>query len=151
MLFFFIQFEISSACYYINSKIAMSIAKIIVATVCISLVAAGLYPNTDVIELGPTYATDINEGLWFIKYYISGCGGCHSMKEVWKKTATALKGTVRVAGIDLQEHKADVARLTGFPTIRFMVNGKIQDQYKGDRTVEAFSKFALDNLKKYEE
>ena len=73
------------------------------------------------------------------------------MKDIWKQTATALKGTVRVAGIDLQEHKANVPKLSGFPTIRFIADGKILDQYKGERSVDLFSKFALNNLNKYEE
>jgi len=73
------------------------------------------------------------------------------MKDAWKETSTALRGKVRVAEIDLKGHRIDVPHLTGFPTIRWIVNGNIEDQYHRETTMEAFSKFAFEKLKKQKE
>ena len=106
----------------------MGLHKLIVVTICLCLVSALLYDDSDVIELtADNYAKEINEGVWFIKYYISGCGGCHMMVDAWKETATALLGKVRVAAIDLKGAGVSVPKLRGFPTIRFMINGAIDD------------------------
>lgn len=134
----------------------MTLGKLIVAALCISLVtsaAAGLFLNSDVIELdSATYKEHGHEGVWFIMYYITGCRGCHMVADTWKTTATNLKGKVRVAALDLQAQKADVAALRGFPTIRFLVNGQFREENVAvERTPVALTDYALGRLKQLQD
>lgn len=46
------------------------------------------------------------------------------MAPEWEKAAGALKGIVNVAAIDASGQNINVPGLQGFPTIRFLVDGK---------------------------
>ena len=61
----------------------------------------------------------------------------------WEKLGTALKGEVSVGKVDCTKEipVCTAFAVRGYPTIKLLSQGKYFD-YKGARTVEAFSEFA---------
>lgn len=130
----------------------MKLARTLAVLLCVWLASANLFENSDVVDFNKEgYESQIKEGTWFIVYYISGCRGCHMMKDAWKETAKALKGQVRVAALDLQRFPIGVERLNGFPTIRWLVDGTIVNQYTGERTTKDLVAYATNMLQKTEQ
>lgn len=69
------------------------------------------------------------------------------MAPEWEKAARALKGIVQLAALDAGSEKVDVQGIQGFPTIRFLVDGK-EEAYQGGRNARDFVTFALEKVKK---
>jgi protein disulfide-isomerase A6 len=80
--------------------------------------------NSPVIGLTSENYQQVNQGIWFVEYYASWCGHCRNMAPEWEKAASALQGIVQVAAIDAGAQKINVEGVQGFPTIRFLIDGK---------------------------
>ena len=95
--------------------------------------------DSGVVELDPTnwpigtpkHADDV----WLVEFYAPWCGHCQKLAPEYGKAAKALKGIVRVAAVNADEHKQFAQRfgVKGFPTIRFFRHGETGngEEYSG--------------------
>eukprot|EP00879_Flechtneria_rotunda_P019627 GHRR01020623.1.p1 GENE.GHRR01020623.1~~GHRR01020623.1.p1 ORF type:complete len:286 (+),score=88.15 GHRR01020623.1:1338-2195(+) len=80
-----------------------------------------------------------------VEFYAPWCGHCQQLAPRWKKVASSLKGVVKVAAINCDEHKAlcQVQGIRGYPSIKALAPGSSQWQdYQGDRSAAAISNWA---------
>uniref|UniRef100_A0A673YWH5 Protein disulfide-isomerase A6 n=1 Tax=Salmo trutta TaxID=8032 RepID=A0A673YWH5_SALTR len=118
------------------------------------LMAQGFYSaNDDVVELNPSnFNREVlqSDSLWIIEFYAPWCGHCQSLTADWKKTATALKGIVKVGAVDADQHKSLGGQygVRGFPSIKiFGANKSKPDDYQGGRSSQAIVDAALNTLR----
>uniref|UniRef100_A0A673YWF3 Protein disulfide-isomerase A6 n=1 Tax=Salmo trutta TaxID=8032 RepID=A0A673YWF3_SALTR len=109
--------------------------------------------NDDVVELNPSnFNREVlqSDSLWIIEFYAPWCGHCQSLTADWKKTATALKGIVKVGAVDADQHKSLGGQygVRGFPSIKiFGANKSKPDDYQGGRSSQAIVDAALNTLR----
>nr|XP_029486815.1 protein disulfide-isomerase A6-like [Oncorhynchus nerka] len=118
------------------------------------LMAQGFYSAADdVVELNPSnFNREVlqSDSLWLIEFYAPWCGHCQSLTADWKKTATALKGIVKVGAVDADQHKSLGGQygVKGFPSIKiFGANKNKPDDYQGGRSSQAIVDGALNTLR----
>uniref|UniRef100_A0A8C8F2P8 Protein disulfide-isomerase A6 n=1 Tax=Oncorhynchus tshawytscha TaxID=74940 RepID=A0A8C8F2P8_ONCTS len=108
--------------------------------------------SDDVVELNPSnFNREVlqSDSLWLIEFYAPWCGHCQSLTADWKKTATALKGIVKVGAVDADQHNSLGGQYSvrGFPTIKiFGANKNKPDDYQGGRNSQAIVDGALNAL-----
>nr|KAG5692877.1 hypothetical protein BaRGS_002312 [Batillaria attramentaria] len=125
------------------------------SVVLLSLVAGTLamYGNDDVVELTPSnFHNKVIQGdeLWLVEFYAPWCGHCQALAPEWKKAASALKGVVKVAAVNADEHGGLGSQygVRGFPTIKFFGDDKFKPlDYQGQRTANAIVDYALSQAK----
>uniref|UniRef100_A0A8C5QDW3 Protein disulfide-isomerase A6 n=1 Tax=Leptobrachium leishanense TaxID=445787 RepID=A0A8C5QDW3_9ANUR len=125
------------------------------AVVCTLLVAANCFysANDDVVELTPSnFNREVlqSDSLWLVEFYAPWCGHCKTLTAEWKKTATALKGIVKVGAVDADQHQSLGGQygIRGFPTIKiFGANKNKPDDYQGGRTSAAIVDGAINALR----
>ena len=91
----------------------------------------------------------------FVKIYSPNCGHCQAMQTDWDKLESNyyLKKLniaiieVRNDALDLMNHST-IKNVSGFPTMRLVVNGKIKQEYDGGRTTNDMINFIKENLGK---
>lgn len=88
----------------------------------------------------------VYKGVWLVEFYAPWCGHCQRLAPEYEKAAKALKGMARIAAINADSEKVNVA-IQGFPTIKFFVDGKMSD-YNGERTAKGIVDFILSEYKK---
>jgi len=86
----------------------------------------------------------------FVKFYAPWCGHCKKMKPDWDKLMTefADSKTALVAEVDCTaggKSLCDEVGVRGYPTLKYGDPNNMED-YKGGRTLDAFKKFAEENL-----
>lgn len=123
------------------------IKKILLVAVVLAVSHAFYESGSAVVSLTADNYKQVEQGIWFVEYFANWCGHCRNMAPEWEKAAEALKGIVNMGAIDASVHKINVQGIQGFPTIRFLINGKEKD-YKGGRSARDFVAFALDEVKK---
>ncbi|KAL8569960.1 hypothetical protein ACOMHN_056392 [Nucella lapillus] len=117
--------------------------------------AESLYqPGKDsVIELSGTnfhFRVTNSFDIWIVEFYAPWCAHCQALAPEWKKVATALKGIVRVAAINAEEHQAISGQynLPGIPAIKlFGVNKSTPIDYEGQRTTKDIVEFCMKYIK----
>lgn len=117
--------------------------------------ATTLYSGkSDVIDLNPTTFTSRvvdSDDIWIVEFYAPWCGHCKSLAPEYSKAASALKGIVKVGGVNSDEHKSlgGEFQVRGFPTIKiFGLNKKSPSDYEGPRTAQGIIDAAFKELKK---
>ncbi|KAM3861061.1 protein disulfide-isomerase A6 [Diretmus argenteus] len=120
----------------------------------LALAVQGFYSaSDDVVELNPSnFNREVvqSDSLWLIEFYAPWCGHCQSLTADWKKTATALKGIVKVGAVDADQHKSLGGQygVRGFPTIKiFGANKNKPEDYQGGRSSQAIVDGALNSLR----
>ncbi|XP_041360627.1 protein disulfide-isomerase A6 homolog [Gigantopelta aegis] len=109
--------------------------------------------SDDVIELTPANFNKKvmdSDAVWFVEFYAPWCGHCKALEPEWKKAATILKGIVRVAAVNADEHKSLGGQfgVQGFPTIKiFSKNKKAPKDYQGPRTSQGIVDGAMNEIK----
>lgn len=109
----------------------------------------GFYSNSDVIELNPqTFSSRVldSNDIWLIEFYAPWCGHCRNLVPEWTKAASALKGVVKVAAVDADQHQSLGGQygVRGFPTIKiFGANKNAPTDYQGGRTAAAIVEAGL--------
>jgi len=105
--------------------------------------ANALYSRSDdVIQLtASNFQEKVVKGdeIWIVEFYAPWCGHCKNLAPEYKKAATALKGVVKVAAVDCDEHKALAGQfgVRGFPTIKvFGANKNKPTDFNGQRTAQ---------------
>ncbi|XP_072103209.1 protein disulfide-isomerase A6 [Mobula birostris] len=109
--------------------------------------------SDDVVELSPSnFNREViqSDELWLVEFYAPWCGHCQSLAPEWKKAASALKGIVKVGGVDADKHQSLGGQygVQGFPTIKiFGLNKNKPDDYNGARSAQGITDAALNTLR----
>ena len=87
----------------------------------------------------------------FHMYYVDWCPHCHAAKPEFEKlgsTVTIGGKSVAVEAIEAEKNPEKVlGKPNGYPTIQlYSAEGKLVDEYKGDRTEAGFRSFLEDAL-----
>lgn len=122
---------------------------------CVSLTTIlCLYPSSsDVVELDESNFDKLvtnSDHVWIVEFFAPWCGHCQQLVPEYTKVAAALKGIVKVGGIDADQHKGLAGRfgVRGFPTIKIFSPGKKEgEDYRGGRTAQGLAEAALSALK----
>lgn len=93
----------------------------------------------------------------FLKYYMPGCGHCIAMEKEWEIMKYKLPNMLRSNNnIIVGEIRNDsIPRLKfhnnilGYPTIAYLNNGKLINEYNGKRTYDKLLEWILNNNKHY--
>lgn len=116
--------------------------------------ASALYSSSSgVVDLTPTnFQRDVvnSDEVWVVEFYAPWCGHCQRLVPEYQKAAQALKGVVKVGGVNADDHKslAQQFGINGFPTIKiFGLDKKKPQDYNGQRTAKAIVDFALNVAK----
>ncbi|XP_046574574.1 protein disulfide-isomerase A6 homolog [Haliotis rubra] len=122
----------------------------------VSLVAtvSCLYsPSDDVVQVTESsFDREVKnyDGIVLVEFYAPWCGHCRSLVPEWKKAAKALKGVVKVAAVDADEHKSLGGQygIRGFPTIKiFGANKNSPSDYNGGRDAQSIVNEGLSQVK----
>uniref|UniRef100_A0A4W3I6W3 Protein disulfide isomerase family A, member 6 n=1 Tax=Callorhinchus milii TaxID=7868 RepID=A0A4W3I6W3_CALMI len=116
------------------------------------LTVNALYSASDVIKL-----TSINfnveviqsDNMWLVLFYIPWNEHCQRMVQEWKKTATALKGIVKVGTIDVDKYGSMRCQygIEKIPVIKiFAANKNMPEEYNGRKTSEAITSGILKSI-----
>eukprot|EP00053_Salpingoeca_punica_P015589 m.143960 g.143960 ORF g.143960 m.143960 type:complete len:258 (-) comp16754_c2_seq2:1351-2124(-) len=134
-------------------RLSPSLLLALVVVVCAA--ATGVAAEGNVIDLTEENfehltqaSTGATTGNWFVKFYAPWCGHCKHLAPVWEELATSVKGEVNVAKVDCTKQAGLCSRfsLQGYPTLRMFSLGRMYD-YKGGRSLEDLSKYALGDFK----
>lgn len=113
--------------------------------------ASALYSSSSgVVDLTPSnFQRDVinSDEVWIVEFYAPWCGHCQQLVPEYQKAAQALKGVVKVGGVNADEHKslAQQFGIRGFPTIKiFGLDKKKPQDYNGQRTAKGIVDHALE-------
>lgn len=115
--------------------------------------ALAFYAGTDVVELTETNFDRLvvqSDEIVVVEFYAPWCGHCQQLKPEYIKLASALKGIVKVAAVNADDHKTLPGQygVRGFPTIKiFGANKRSPIDYNGQRTAQAIADAALAEAK----
>uniref|UniRef100_A0A0N7ZDR5 Protein disulfide-isomerase A6 homolog n=1 Tax=Scylla olivacea TaxID=85551 RepID=A0A0N7ZDR5_SCYOL len=116
--------------------------------------ASALYSSSSgVVDLTPAnFQRDVvnSDEVWIVEFYAPWCGHCQRLVPEYQKAAQALKGVVKVGGVNADDHKslAQQFGISGFPTIKiFGLDKKKPQDYNGQRTAKGIVDFALNVAK----
>ncbi|KXJ79087.1 hypothetical protein RP20_CCG002466 [Aedes albopictus] len=92
-----------------------------------------------------------SDEVWVVEFYAPFCGHCRNLVPEYKKAATALKGVIKVGGINCEEEQSLCGQhgVRGYPTIKiFGANKRSPVDYNGQRTAKDIAEGALAEAKK---
>jgi len=133
----------------------------IVATIVAAIVFAGVvcadddfYAGSAVEMLTPSnFDSKVlsSDSVWIVEFYAPWCGHCKNLAPEWKKAANALKGVVKIAAVNADEHRSLGSQygVQGFPTIKiFGANKKSPTDYQGERNAKSIIAAAMKEVQK---
>ena len=84
---------------------------------------------------------------WFIKFYAPWCGHCKRLEPIWNQFSEKRGHQVKIAKVDCTEsdnkNLCSNYEIDGYPTLLFIKGNKYY-KYRGERSIEALEKFALE-------
>lgn len=92
-----------------------------------------------------------NHDLWIVDFYAPWCGYCKNLVPELEKTASALKGVVKVGALNADNYVAIGERydVTSYPTIKVFGYYKSHpEDFKGERTFKSFAFLAMSAVKR---
>ncbi|XP_062554020.1 protein disulfide-isomerase A6 homolog [Armigeres subalbatus] len=114
-----------------------------------------LYSSSDdVVELNANNFDRLvvkSDEVWIVEFYAPFCGHCRNLVPEYKKAATALKGVIKVGGINCEEEQSLCGQygVRGYPTIKiFGSNKRTPVDYNGQRTAKDIAESGLAEAKK---
>lgn len=113
---------------------------------CLCVASAMYSSSSPVTQLTAKDFDKVYKGVWLVEFYAPWCGHCQRLAPEYEKAASALKGVARIAAINADSEKVNVA-IQGYPTIKFFVDGKMSD-YNGERTTKGIIDFVLGEYRK---
>ncbi|RWR99954.1 thioredoxin domain-containing protein 5-like protein [Dinothrombium tinctorium] len=106
----------------------------------------GLYELND-----ENYERFLSKGRHFIKFYAPWCGHCQRLAPIWDLLANSFQHdkSVFISKFDCDAYPAICQKyeVKGYPTLLWIVDGKVKEKYSGARTHEDLKKF-VDTKKK---
>ena len=89
-------------------------------------------------------------------YHMTLCPHCQVLKPTWEKVKRKLKSGngLQIAEVEYSNMSAlpaSLRQIRGFPTIQMIENGKVKQEYFGDRSMDSIVDFATSNSKKEKE
>ena len=84
-----------------------------------------------------------------ILYHSNMCGHCLKIMPIWKRLLKKYDKSEKIAIINVEAHNITCLRVNykknieGFPTILKYKNGKLLDEYNGDRKTKSLNMFIL--------
>ena len=98
------------------------------------------------------YLKHKNKGNWIVWYHADWCGHCHQMASDWDNFVkkTQHKKNINLAKIqDVMLKNIKVKnKIEGYPTIRFINNGKDMSEFMEERNTENLISFTNKNIRK---
>ncbi|KAI1298129.1 Thioredoxin domain-containing protein 5 [Halotydeus destructor] len=92
----------------------------------------------------------LKEGRHFVEFYAPWCGHCQRLVPIWEQLAQSFENDelVRISKIDCNEFREACKPwgVRGYPSLLWIVDGKVIEKYQGERTHEALKKFVLDKV-----
>nr|UMA82694.1 venom-related protein disulfide isomerase [Conus ebraeus]UMA83026.1 venom-related protein disulfide isomerase [Conus ebraeus]DAZ86371.1 TPA_inf: venom-related protein PDI [Conus ebraeus] len=88
--------------------------------------------------------------IWIVEFYAPWCAHCQALVPEWKRVATVLKGIVRVAAINAEEHQSVSGsyNLKGVPAIKLFGTDKQKPvDYEGPRVAKDIIDFCMKYVK----
>ena len=99
-----------------------------------------------------SYLKQKNKGNWLVWYYADWCGHCHRMMNEWEDLVQKIKSKKNINLAKVQDVMLDKIKLKnqirGFPTVRFVNNGRDISEFMDERNSDNLIKFTNDNIKK---
>jgi len=91
--------------------------------------------RSNVIKLDSSNISLVQEGEWFIKFYVDWCGACQRMGPIWSEFSsevqkrTEFRNRIKVAEINVDEDRGILIRflLDSYPTIFYIRQGHIYE------------------------
>ncbi|KAK4325614.1 hypothetical protein Pmani_003821 [Petrolisthes manimaculis] len=120
----------------------MKILLAVLAALVVDGTLALYTPSSGVIDLtSSNFQRDVVRGdeIWIIEFYAPWCGHCQQLVPEYQKAAQALKGVVKVGGVNADEHKSLAGQygVRGFPTIKiFGLDKNKPEDYNGQRSAQ---------------
>lgn len=84
-----------------------------------------------------------------VEFYAPWCGHCKNLEPIWNQLGEkfAKSEDIVIAKIDSTANEIENISIRGFPTIKFFPKGSDEVvDFKGERTLDAFSKFLEENV-----
>jgi len=90
-----------------------------------------------------------------VLFYAPWCGHCQAMKDEYRKAGNVASAIYKIYAVNSEKNKDLIDKIKtikpdfiqGFPTIAIFKKGERVDTYTGERTTDAFIKFAMDRCK----
>ena len=99
------------------------------------------------------FNNNIKKGPWLVWFYADWCGHCTNMKSEWEKLESKCKTNNKLNIARVNDEMKDKLHnnigndVMGFPTIRLYNNGKLDNEYKGERDNNSLLEFLLNRIK----
>lgn len=109
---------------------------------CSALVAAAARAEVEVMT-DANFAGLIKDESFLVKFYAPWCGHCKHLAPIFDRASELLAGEMKFGKVDATAQTNLKAKydITGYPTVKFFRDGKVQD-YEFPRTEEGFVSFA---------
>ncbi|KAK4303246.1 hypothetical protein Pmani_024836 [Petrolisthes manimaculis] len=121
----------------------MKILLAVVAALVVDGTLAFYSPSSGVVNLtSSNFQRNVVRGdeIWIINFYALWCRHCQKLVPEYQKAAKALKGVVKVGGVNADEHMSLALRkygVKGFPTIKiFGLDKNKPEDYNGQRSAQ---------------
>lgn len=100
----------------------------------------GLFELTD-----ENYQDFLSKGRHFVKFFAPWCGYCKRLEPTWVSLADSFKHerSVSISRINCEDYRGvcDGFGVKGYPSLLWIVDGKVIEKYSGERTHAAFKSF----------
>eukprot|EP00656_Telonema_subtile_P008757 TRINITY_DN14091_c0_g1_i1.p1 TRINITY_DN14091_c0_g1~~TRINITY_DN14091_c0_g1_i1.p1 ORF type:complete len:461 (-),score=156.44 TRINITY_DN14091_c0_g1_i1:103-1407(-) len=135
---------------YGTSSRTMRPSVLLVTLALLPLAVSGLYSASDgvVMLTSSNWKAEVmdSDQVVLVEFFAPWCGHCKQLAPEWAKAASALKGVVKVAAVDMDQHQALGAPydVKGFPTIKIFAADKNKPKdYTQGRDAAAIAQAAL--------
>eukprot|EP01122_Echinamoeba_exundans_P005548 TRINITY_DN156_c2_g1_i1.p1 TRINITY_DN156_c2_g1~~TRINITY_DN156_c2_g1_i1.p1 ORF type:complete len:486 (+),score=143.53 TRINITY_DN156_c2_g1_i1:98-1555(+) len=116
--------------------------KIVSLAILVLAVVSSTFAD-DVVVVGKGNFEEVvkNNAYVLMEFYAPWCGHCKRLEPEYSKAASTLKGEVVLAKVDatVETELASQHGVSGYPTIKFFKNGKVANDYDGERTAEGIA------------